>query len=125
MKYICAFLVLLVFSGCDPNCQKLLIINSSEKEIFYFLSTDTVVYRNTYLYKLSSKDSVKPNFVKGFCREDTWKKKIERYSKDSTLHIFFLTLPMLDDNIISKHLYNRIDLKTSKLDSTNWVVRYN
>lgn len=111
---------MIVFSSCDINNQKLLLINKTSNTIYYELLTDTVLDKELQLYKVSAYDSVRPNFVMG--GEGAWEYSINHDSKDSTLHIFIFTSDKITDNIINNQEFKRLDYKVKNLDALKWII---
>jgi hypothetical protein len=120
MRRLLFFLLLILFTKCDLNNQKLLISNSSDKTLYYLLLTDTILSNDYQLNKLNSNSSVFPNFV--FGGNGAWEYKINSDSKDSTLHIFILPSEYLNDSIIKNRKYERLDFKVKDLNSLGWKV---
>ena len=128
MKNIKYFIVAFLFYGCDMNNQKLVLVNETNKTVYYRLLTDTILYEGLYIYKLNSSDSVSPNFVMGK-GEGVWERKINTASKDSSLHIFIFPIGSLLDNKLTKSIingktYKRYDLKVNDLEKARWKVYY-
>lgn len=111
---------MIVFSSCDINNQKLLLVNKTSNTIYYELKTDTVLSKDMQLYKVSAYDSVKPNFVMG--GEGAWEYSINHDSKDSTLHIFIFTTEKITDDIINNQEFKRIDYKVKELEALKWII---
>jgi hypothetical protein len=118
------FLILIFIAGCDPNCEKLLLFNNTKETIYYKLKFDTSITKDIYVYDVLPYDTVRPNLVRGFCKEGLWEYKINHESKDSTLHIFIFTTKNITNDIIFKRKFKRFDLKVKTLDSLKWIVTY-
>ena len=123
LQYGCIICFIVLCMKCDLNNQKLFLINNTNKTIYYRLLTDTLLHNDLYLYKISPFDSVWPNFVKGR-GQGVWEYKINNKSQDSTLYIFVFNVSQLNDSIIGKHKYERMDFKVKDLDSIGWTVVY-
>ena len=84
-------LLFLLFSiiisyGCDIDSKELILVNHGYDTIYYELQVDTFLEKKEYLYDLAPFDSVCPLFVRG--SKGAWDYKINKDSKDSTLHIY-------------------------------------
>lgn len=120
MRYIFIFLILIGCFSCDINNQKLLLINKSSIPIYCCLLTDTTLSKDLQLYKASAYDSVRPNFVMG--GKGAWEYEINKYSCDSTLHIFIFTTDSITDDIINNQQFKRLDYKVKHLEALNWII---
>jgi len=90
-KFIMRNLLFLLFSiiisyGCDIDSKELILVNHGYDTIYYELQVDTFLEKKEYLYDLAPFDSVCPLFVRG--SKGAWDYKINKDSKDSTLHIY-------------------------------------
>jgi hypothetical protein len=122
MKKIILISLLFILSHCDIKNDKLLLINNTNKAIYYRVLSDTNLSTGIYIYTVEAFKSDRPTYVMG--GNGAWEYKINHDSKDSTLHIFFFQTPILDNEIINGHKYTRLDFKIKDLDRLKWVVVY-
>jgi hypothetical protein len=127
MKKIFLILTIIIVIGCDPITKKLLLINNVNEKKYYLLLLDTASLNKNITKvvfgKLNSNDSVWPTLVSGKGK-NFWENYINRYSKDSTLYIYFFNTNQITDSIINERRYKRFDLKVKDLDSLHWILKY-
>ena len=124
IKIIQCVIFVTLLSSCDMDNQKLLIVNHFDRKIYYHLYTDTVLYKDLYVYPLAKNDSIFPHFVRGL-GEGVWEYEINTSSIDSTLHVFVFKIDTVTNNklteeIIQKKQYTRLDLNVKELEKMNW-----
>lgn len=123
--------------SCDMTNQKLILVNNSDKTVYYRLLIDTVITYDTHVSEIFSYDSVRPLFAnKG---KNTWEFKINEKSIDSTLYIYIfnseinntelpnpkgIKIKDLNGDIIEKRKFVMKGFKVKDLDGLNWVVTY-
>jgi len=113
---------------------KLLIHNNSSSSVIYSLRFDTsIAAKDIRFYTSESRrynqllahDSIYPAFAR---RGEGWESKINAYSKDSTLRIFFFKTDSVEkygwDRVLLLKTYRRLNLRPSDLDRLHWKITY-
>jgi len=122
-KVLILLFSLFAFYACDINSLKLMLINDTENTVYYQLFTDTVPSPNIHYRLLYPYETFKPAFYVG-SPGTSWVNRINKYSIDSTLHIFIFQSDQITDEIIKNREYVRLSFKVKELDSLNWTVVY-
>lgn len=138
-KYIFVFLLLI---GCNFNNsfkKDLLLINSSNKNICYYLTYSKVLekqdiyneYRDEYFldliwyFNIRRNDSIRPihPVVRG---SQTWRHNIKEYSPDSTLHLYIFPIDTVKkyswQRVYDEKKYTQHKYRIKDLDSMNWKI---
>ncbi len=111
----------LIFSMCNVDNHKLLLINNTNKRYFYRLLADTTdLKKGLYIYPISAHDSVHPLFVRG--GDGAWEYQINKYSLDSSLNIYLFDNSEITEKVISLHKYKKTSYKIRDLDQLKWKI---
>jgi hypothetical protein len=137
MKRIIIASILIALTSCWPQFglddHKLLLINHSNATVYYELSYLRTLREQDVSYipkvpflKLSNNDSIRPAFVR--YGSGGWKYMINKFSRDSSLHIFFFIVDTVNKygwkSILKMNKFDRKEMTTVQLDSLKWVYDY-
>lgn len=134
-----SLLVSSVFFSCDP-VDKLIIHNSSEEEIFAYITCDDSIsldyeMRLQDVMPRNGKDEIidPPYLISGKSMKamtiiGTWEQYVARCHNQS-LKVFFLTRKIIEDNswqdIVSNQIFaKKQQYSVGELDSTQWTIKY-
>jgi len=130
--------IIIIFSLLFPKCvidyddDKLLIRNKSRNIVYCETSLDTTndlkhfewMSRDSTM-KLYTNDTIRPLFAR---RGEGWENKINTYSIDSNLHIYFFMVDSVEKygwkKVLDMRMYDRRDFRVKQLDSMHWSYDY-
>ncbi len=126
-------LLILLFSACDFNDNKLVIENKSSQPVYYLAYPDTIVQLSSVenfseipYVRINTNDSTHALFARR--SEGGLINKINSVCKDSTLKIFFFSVDSVNkygwSKILTLKKYNRYDYSVNILDSLKWRIIY-
>lgn len=117
-------LIFMLFTGCDFDNHKLLLINNTNHIIYYRLLDDSAQLQSgMYVRYLGANDSVRPLFVRG--GNGSWEYRINHYSPDSTLNIYLFDDTVITNLTIKHSKFKRMRLKVKDLNRLHWKVTIN
>jgi hypothetical protein len=122
--------------GCDPTDDRLKILNSTNREIFYSIAKSDsfaksplfIVHKDTVW---ESCNIVLPNstFNHALIGPNEWEYFINRDCEDSTLRVFFFTKELIIksswDSLVRNQVYSKkITATVNELNYLDWKIMY-
>jgi len=125
-------LVTILFSKCDLDDHKLVLVNNSKGAIYYLAYPDTIVqiksvenFSEVPYRKIKSGDSTHPLYAR--LNEGGFKNKIND-STNKALFMFYFSVDSVNkygwETILKLRIYERQSFKVRALDSLNWRIIY-
>ncbi len=125
-RWFLLILLPLVMLGCERVDEKLLLVNNTNKSIYYYSLLDTGdLFNRVEFEQISSHDSSHPFSGLGG-GDGIWEYKINNVSPDSTLYIWVFDSSEINnrnfEGATKYRKYTKLKYKVKDLDSLKWRI---